>query len=861
MRGWLKSGVAAFVAIQILAPVPTASAAKYADEVKSGRINQTKRAISMSVPLDDGGRALGEVMLRIETNDTVYVSKASLMQRMGAELRPNVMTAIEKLPDMVTLDQLAKAGLDLSFDYRGLVMHTVLAADQRQDGEISLASKPLRGSSVISKQAPVSGYANFYADAAHLWGADETALRFSNESVVKFMDVVLESEFSLENNINGNLCPANGLCTADHQGGVKRQGSRVVYDIPGWQDRFTLGDTHSAQVDFGRSADVLGVTFEHSPLKLAPGEPIRATGSSTFRLERPSTVEIVINGASVQRRQLPAGNYNLRDLPLRSGANDVVLRITDDLGISRTLQFNQFSGSTLLAKGKSEWAVSGGIPSYFRDGEIDYRDNEYLASVFGRYGVETNLTLEASYQSDRRVQLGGGGATWSTPFGIWGLYGSASSSDSGVGGSGRLTWEIQGKDNADSLRLSAEVHTPEFRTPGDFDLPLGGIILPTYQFKDSFSGSYSLQLAQQWQLTLSGRYDVADPKYYEAVPLAVRGDRYHADLSLSHPIFEDATLTGTVGYSNEIYNRSFTSASLTDRINNTDGELWAGLRLYWRPTSKTTITADTDTLNQRSTVNGSYVTNVNGVDAWSANVAVTDDRPRSSTSLNTGISYTGQRTEVSLSHDTGLTTFAPNGTSFAFDQQRTTARVGSALVFADGHSAISAPIRGDGGFAILYPHESIEGHEITAGPKEYRLAHSDPFGPAVIRNLSPYSDQTIPIDVADLPVGYSLGAGGFDLKPSYRSGYALQVGSGYSVTAFGVMIDRDGKPLSLSSGTASDGSKTVNVFTNQAGKFSADGLAPGSWKFSMAGEGSQVDYVITIPKGTEGLYKAGEIRP
>ena len=85
--------------------------------------------------------------------------------------------------------------------------------------------------------------------------------------------------------------------------------------------------------------------------------------------------------------------------------------------------------------------------------------------------------------------------------------------------------------------------------------------------------------------------------------------------------------------------------------------------------------------------------------------------------------------------------------------QRSSLRLGSAIAFADGRVAVGAPIRGNG-FAIVYPHESIASKEITVGSGQDVRAISNSWGPAVVTNLPAYQPSTIPIDVADLPVGY-----------------------------------------------------------------------------------------------------------
>ena len=195
--------------------------------------------------------------------------------------------------------------------------------------------------------------------------------------------------------------------------------------------------------------------------------------------------------------------------------------------------------------------------------------------------------------------------------------------------------------------------------------------------------------------------------------------------------------------------------------------------------------------------------------------------------------------------------------------QRTSVRVGTALAFADGKFGIGQPIRGNG-FAIVYPHESIGDKTVTVGTGDDVRARTDWLGAAVVPDVPAYSSSTIPVDVADLPVGYSLGAGAFDTFAPYRAGYKLEVGSAYSVSAYGTLLNAAGEPIALLTGIAyPDGNKEkqVAIFTNGAGKFGAEGLAPGKWVIEMATEGAPTLFAIEIPGGTDGLFKAGELRP
>ncbi|MFN5783510.1 MAG: hypothetical protein ACK442_10660 [Novosphingobium sp.] len=90
----------------------------------------------------------------------------------------------------------------------------------------------------------------------------------------------------------------------------------------------------------------------------------------------------------------------------------------------------------------------------------------------------------------------------------------------------------------------------------------------------------------------------------------------------------------------------------------------------------------------------------------------------------------------------------------------------------------------------------------------------------------------------------------------------LEVGSDYNVTALGTMLDIDGQPVSLVSGTAKQIGKadgpTLTMFTNRDGRFGATGLAPGKWRVEMLDAKKSV-FIITIPEDSQGIVRLGEI--
>ena len=311
----------------------------------------------------------------------------------------------------------------------------------------------------------------------------------------------------------------------------------------------------------------------------------------------------------------------------------------------------------------------------------------------------------------------------------------------------------------------------------------------------------------------------------------------------------------TAGYSNEITQRAFDNPST-----NASPEGRVMLRFFVLPTGSMRLSGSYDSLNNSSSVSAYHGVS-NGVQRWEADInAQTDERARQ-TLINGSVLYAGNRGEMRLAQSASTDEFQGGGVTTT----RSSARFSTAVAFADGRFGIGPPVRGNG-FALVYPHESLAGKPITVGDAAAPRAYVDGLGPALVTDLPAYAPNNISVDVKDLPPGYSLGTGAFDVVAPYRAGYALQVGSAHSVSVFGTLLGPDHQPLGLTTGVArplqsGDGDATVTVFTNQSGRFVAEGLAPGTWVIEMATDGQPTLYTIMIPAGTQGLLQAGVLLP
>lgn len=868
----LLAGEAMFAALLNLSSCPaSARDVEYAVPI-STKLNTTGRPIDVDVPVKDADRELGEVPIRINPDDSILVSRPAITRLLAESLdeaaRNRLMT-VGGNASFVPLPLFASAGFHIRFDRAAQELTFSVEADQRASSDISLAGnrQGLR-SSALASPAKFSGYVNLFASVDHQWGMhaagedfdDETSGRLEFDSAVRAGNIVFENAGTLAGNIDVNVCPVAALCEYTHTPGFKRQMSRLVYDMPEDRIRMEIGDVEPLGTSFQNTPGVLGISLEKSGRKLSPGDTFAPTGGGTFVVNRPSNVEIRINGIVQRKIQLRPGTYNVRDLPLVTGANDVDIVIVDDVGREQHVSFTSFFDTNLLATGTSEWGVTAGVPSYLRDEAREYLSNSYMASGFYRYGIRDDLAGELDLQADTHVAMAGAGILTDTRWGLIGIRGAGSTGDIGSGLAASVDWtalNFRGlmQDSGESFHLAAEYRSRRFQTAGDIDAALTGVIIPQSNCWLNFNAIYSAPIGYETTASLAGRYQIAYDDGFESA-LFASANRYGADITFSRPLSADWSGSLTLGVSNESY------LSAIDPREPTGTQFRAGLRLFGRPDERTNVSIGFDTLNEQSDVSA-YRSAGNGIGRWDTSVNAQQNAFDDHASVNGVIGYYGNRAQVRLMHNSGFDGVSITDLRVQPGQQRTSLQIGTSLTFADGHLAIGAPVTGDA-FAIVYPHASIADKTVTVGSDNDVRAIADGWGPAVVTNLPAYAPANIPIDVDDLPVGYSLGAATFDTFAPLKGGYALEVGSSYSVSAYGTLQQRDGTPISLVTGTAravANPDRTAAVFTNASGRFGAEGLAPGRWIIEMATDGAPTQFVLDIPENVDGLFKAGVLHP
>ena len=779
-------------------------------------LNQTGRAVTLTVPAKDGSLYLGDVVLTISPDDRVEFSSARMLDLLSNIVAPSALEALRGSLGglaVATPDNFAQAGVRIDYNPQTLELQLGIPSEIRAAQGLSISNLDRERFGNFVAPAGFSAYLNARGNIDYSHRGSDTGF---GDPVI-FLDMA--------SRLKGVVFETQALWTPGGVSDFQRQGSRFVIDDLNSLVRWTVGDLQQVARGYQAAQPTLGASVLRSYSALQPQVVARPRGQRSFTLDRPSTVEVYVNGQVVRRLQLQPGNYNLSDFPFTQGSNDVRLAIIDDAGRTEILRFNIFFDQTQLAEGLSEFGLYGGVKSTLGVDGPDY-DDDWTVSGFYRYGVNDNLTLGGNYQSDAESAMIGIEAVFGTAIGTFGVQFAASENDSTPSGqAATVTFQrtIQRSNGrADSLNFSYQ-HRSAYFSPA-------GVIPGVNPFSDEYGFGYTHAFSDDVFAGVDLRFSKG------------RGNQ---------PDFSN--YRSTLGW------RLSPSTSLTTDLLYEDGlrgsEVAALIGLTVRIGNYSSLRGDFDSRDNRARLG--YQT-INGQGVGSYNVSADVERSDNGSGLNGNFNYIANRAEVGISH---FSTF--EDTFGSTQDQRSSLRVGTALAFADGTFSIGRPIFDS--FAVVKGHRSTNGADILIEPTpEGYLANTGALGTAVMPNLPAYSEQTITIDAPEAPVGVDLGTGSFRVFPPYRSGYRLIVGSEYAFSAIGTLLGADGAPLSLVSGTAVEVSEPdrspITLFTNRAGRFGLSGLRPGRWRIDMLGQ-DPVTYYIDVPQDAQGVLRFDNLKP
>jgi outer membrane usher protein len=611
---------------------------------------------------------------------------------------------------------------------------------------------------------------------------------------------------------------------------IERTQSELIYDDPDHLLRFTVGDLDYRGTSFQTLPRMAGISVERY-FGLEPNFTYRPFAQDQFELDRSATVDVQVNGATVRELRLDPGRYDLRDLPLAQGGNNVQIVIRDDTGRVQTISSSQFFDFDLLGDGISDFSGAAGLRSNYENGAIVYT-RQWAASGFYRRGLSAVLTAGADAQFDARGGTVGAGVIWASPIGIWRLQAEGSHRSSiGTGLAADIGYRAAGRLSRGKLQWSIDLDFQHFSNKFstlDVVTPAAGV--PLQPFSSTVSADFQIT-ALRWSIVGDAQYNRGRGGQANTAS-ALAGINYSLSQRLTVGGFGTYSRIGSQSDPGVLF-------QLTFRLNRN------GFARATYDTSRGEETVDYNHSETTDVGNNSY------------EVDLRRDSQSDVGSIDGYLYHTGNRFEATLQDDV----FATADLASDARGQSTRASIETSLVFADGHFGIGRPIQDS--FAIVSPHPTLAGKEIRVAPTEegYR-ARTDFLGPAVVPDLNAYGKTFLDYDVKDLPPGYDLGAGDFPVKPPLYSGYHLVVGSDATITMLATVV-HDGQPVALVGGQLQSldhpADPPVPAFTNRTGRLAASGLRPGRYKLELFTDPKFVTEV-TIPDKESRLVNLGEIR-
>lgn len=784
-------------------------------------INPYDRDINLTVPLQFNRRVLGELPVLLTSDDRFIVDSAGFQALINPLLTEAAQAELDAtLAGRTSFEPEAIGGSGIALDY-----------DPEQLAVLVLRIDPTR-------RVPESLFRGGTPDPAERGPEDFSAYLNTSMALQRREstgDIDKPSIF-----LNGAMRYRGLVFEADVQGRddrftdtyeVDRRYARFVYDQPEQYRRWVLGDLSPETRGRQGFVELGGLGVARQKRRFESFRNNVLTGARQIVLQENSVVRVLRNGVFVREFRLDPGQYDVSNLPLTTGSNDIQLEIEGQSGRRESVAYNAYLDSIDLEPGDYEYAAYVGVVSNRGFGSPDYSDGDVAFSGYYRKAFLDRPSIGVGLQASRDVQTLTGQTQYILGAGSrLRLDGALSNSrfvDQGYAFAVSYDYILDYGGTADVWTVVADYTSENFAELGN---PLGQN--PTAW---TFSGAYSRRFSPDWTVALSGSYRQSRDNLF--------GDSY----SLS--------ATSTYRFSRE-WNVQIGAEYLDLGIPNNSpfggfgGEgFGVTAALVWTPRYDRRAEARYSSARDSGSIRFQQAPE-NRVDSFGYSLAATHDDGAKTVSGQ--VDYISNRFDASLSH-------LAFGESFSniTQEQVTSLRVGTSFATTGGKVAMGRTIFDS--FAIVHPHETLDGGVIAGETLEGGrfTSRSGAFGPALDNTLTSYVNQSVRYDAIAAPLGYDIGEGIVRVRPAYRSGYAIEVGSSKFVSALGRLVGNQDKPVALVSGRVialdDPTAEPELFFTNSVGRFAVQKLEPGKRYRVELFSSPATSFEFAVPADNDGL--------
>jgi outer membrane usher protein len=784
-------------------------------------------------------------------NDKVFLNAKTLIQELSKTLKNINQLKLEELINSkgyILMQDLKSKKIKASYDRNNTIVYIETNPSKRKKTIISFKSSYNNINQNLIPPCPLSGFLNIYSSALI---NDNSGQQLYFPSVDLFGNLYVE----------GWVLNADGKYTESktnygyNSSDLYFNNFQIRRDFPQKELRLNLAKLDYPFNSFftNRSLFGIGLTKEQSYKAYYNQCP---EYEYEIELEQPSKIKIEINGKEKYSRKLlkyknkyiPAGKYIFKDFPLDYGYNIVDFEFKDKQGNKITDSLIYIKSREFLSPSQEEYSVNIGYPYIYNFNENIYDTYTELPSIALTYktGLSEFFTLQGNYQQDPNLSV----------IGLENILGTFN---------GPLIFNLS---RSTYQNISDYSYMLKFKNYINYLPPNKFFNLSSFSLEAGYLGENFTNFSYLYN------YAINEPAFTTGVYFNFSFlNSLYCILSNNQISTEKSTrsifsfiVRKRIG---DIDVSAYYQSSQGNYYNNNQAPWSLNFRLSWQPSFiPYNMDIDYDSVAQTSKTNirygQAYISNPKpGLD-FGANLNIDPTNPviggfanYSKDTLNTkvGIDHYSKTQQQKLYAEAySINQFGDyrvNHSQWLNEEARarTTAHFRTALVYADGYFGISAPVRDS--FVLFYPHPDTKDLPIllNSGQKNTWLS------PPVVTNLQNFRQNTLRINTDEIPIGYDIGGGEYNIYPTYGSGFAIRVGEGATVFAMGQLLNEYQKPISYITGELisldKPNTEPKMFFTNRDGEFQLQGILPGEYKLELYDDNfSSINFFI--PKGQPG---------
>jgi outer membrane usher protein len=586
-------------------------------------------------------------------------------------------------------------------------------------------------------------------------------------------------------------------------------------------DGFSRGDTYFAHDDalHDRRLQAGDVTVSGDPL-LGDIDLLGAGAARLFEIDpyvyrypapaisgvisTPGTAEVYVNGLLASSIPLQPGTFDLNQIPVQSGLNDVAIVVRDAAGNTHTYQQSYFSTDALLRKGLTDYDYGAGL---LRDGEgTDRYGNPALAASY-RVGVSDDATLGArivATAQGREVE-----GVSDVRFGAAVLHVAEALSDSAAawGSATDLGLSFTARTAAISAGVTSDGSS--FRTLSATTIGASASRLSSHFTASKRLGTATLAFSHVRQTFVAGPAQSTDALTYAS------------NFGRNGQLSIDAARTR----SGDLAPQTSLQVSMTTRVGN-------------RSTLTASQTAGTE----------------HGAGFEYREAAVSSDAGFGYDARYDGTGASSE--QVSLVGHTPIADVSAFAQSIGGSAPSISLAVAGSIAAVDGHVMWSRPV---GDAYALVESGSVGGVPVFIDGRP--VGRTNANGLLLVPSLGAYASNRVSLDVSGLPLGVDLARGEAYVAPGHRGGSVAS----FDVERLTYFV---GTVLLGSASTTTvpvDGVLTLEARGHEVastldenGRFYFENLKPGRYRATVRFEGRQCAYDLDVPRASGVANALGE---